>query len=183
MTITDEQYKKILKKYENLMFTIAHRIGGDKITNDFDDSIQNLSMSCLEAVSAYQRNTNKTFEEFFDTTGFDKYIKTCLWNKKNNVGAKITKRKPLSKGLVSLDEELIDDQFEHLDTSSVLFNDVPLSEECREIVDLIGRNPKLIKPNGSININKLAREINKPKQEIDIYVNQLKSSLSEYHEE
>tara|TARA_A100001201_G_scaffold38797_1_gene40571 strand:+ start:3354 stop:3899 length:546 start_codon:yes stop_codon:yes gene_type:complete len=181
--MNDAQYKKILKKYENLMFTIAHRIGGDKITNDFDDSIQNLSMACIEAVNAYARNTNKAFDEFFEDSGFDKYLKTCLWNKKNNVGSKITKRKPLSKGLVSLDEELIDDQFEHYDTSSMLFNDVPLSDECREIVELIESNPKLIKPNGSININKLSSEMDKPKQEVDIYINQLKQSLGDYYEE
>ena len=62
--MNDAQYKKILKKYENLMFTIAHRIGGDKITNDFDDSIQNLSMACIEAVNAYARNTNKAFDDY-----------------------------------------------------------------------------------------------------------------------
>ena len=65
----------------------------------------------------------------------------------------------------------------------MLFNDVPLSDECREIVELIESNPKLIKPNGSININKLSSEMDKPKQEVDIYINQLKQSLGDYYEE
>jgi len=182
MELTETQYKQILRKYEKLMYMISHRIGGDKITNDFDDSIQNLSMACLEAVSSYHKNTMLSFEEFFGTEGFDKYIKTCLWNKKNNVGAKITKRKPL-RNQVTLEEELIDEQFEHIDASSVIFSDIPLSEECREIVDTIGKNPKLIKPNGSINMNKLSREVNKPKAELDIYINQLRANLSDYHEE
>tara|TARA_R110002012_G_scaffold313697_2_gene525492 strand:+ start:1035 stop:1586 length:552 start_codon:yes stop_codon:yes gene_type:complete len=180
--LTEEQYKKILRKYEKLMFMIAHRIGGDSITNDFDDSIQNLSMACIEAVSAYQKNTELPFDEFFGTTGFDKYIKTCLWNKKNNCGAKITKRKPL-RNQVTIEEELIDAEFQHYDVSSVLFEDINLSDECREIVDLIGRNPKLIKPNGSINLNKLSKEVNRPKAEVEIYIRQLKTNLSDYHEQ
>ena len=65
----------------------------------------------------------------------------------------------------------------------MLFNDVPLSDECREIVDLIESNPKLIKPNGSINVNKLSRDLGKTKQEVDIYINQLKQNLGDYYEE
>ena len=62
------------------------------VATDFDDSQQELSITALDAVDAYARKTGLEFDEFFSTREFDKYIKTCLWNKKNNLGNKIKKK-------------------------------------------------------------------------------------------
>jgi len=90
--LTDSQWSQIHKKYKRLMYAVSHRIGGDKIANDFDDSQQELAITTMDAVDAYARKTGLTFDEFFSTRAFDKYIKTCLWNKKNNLGNKIKKK-------------------------------------------------------------------------------------------
>ena len=96
-TVTEEQLGKIEEKYRRLIFAIAHRIGGDPVTNAFEDSVQNLYISALDAVRTFSKKTEATFEDFFDTVEFDKYIKTCLWNRKNNAGSKIQKRKPVAR--------------------------------------------------------------------------------------
>ena len=79
--ISAEQWETVEKKYKKLMWHISHRIGQDAITNSIDDSYQELSIACLDAIRTFGKSTGKDFDEFFDTIPFDKYIKTCLWNK------------------------------------------------------------------------------------------------------
>ena len=52
--MNDEEFTKFKKRYQGLMYLIAHRIGGDRITNDFDDSIQDLSISGMDATKRKQ---------------------------------------------------------------------------------------------------------------------------------
>ena len=87
--MNNTEWNTVTKKYGKLMYMIAHRVGGDAITNSVDDSFQELSISAMDAVSTFSRKTDKKFEEFFKTKEFDKYIKTCLWNRKNSLGIKI----------------------------------------------------------------------------------------------
>lgn len=179
--INEEQWNMILKKYKKLLYHVSHRIGGDNITNDFNDSYQDLSIACIEAVKAYRKKTCEDFDDFFDTEGFDKYLKTVLWNCKNNKGANITKRIPINRK-ITLEEELIDAEMCHIDTSSIMFDDSSIDDECRRIVDTIHHNPKLIKPNGSINLNALAKELNQEKGKVKLHLTQLETELSEYWE-
>ena len=66
--ISDEEWEKVEKKYKNLIYMIAHRIGGDKITNDFDDSVQEVSFSAMDAIRTYKKKTDESFEDFFGCT-------------------------------------------------------------------------------------------------------------------
>ena len=84
--ISNEEWEFVQKKYGSLIYMIAHRIGGDKITNDFDDSVQEIRMSAMDAIRTYKKKTDVPFDKFFITKDFDKYIKTCLWNRKNSNG-------------------------------------------------------------------------------------------------
>ena len=70
----------------------------------------------------------------------------------------------------------------HLDASSTMFDDSSIGDECRRIVDTIHHNPKLIKPNGSINLNALAKELNQEKGKVKLHLTQLETELSEYWE-
>ena len=179
--INEEQWNMILKKYKKLLYHVSHRIGGDNITNDFNDSYQDLSIACIEAVKAYRKKTCEEFDDFFDTEGFDKYLKTVLWNCKNNKGANITKKAIINKK-ITLEEELIDAEMYHLDASSIMFEDSSMDDDCRDIVDAIHQNPKLIKPNGSINLNALSKELNEDKGRVLLHLNQLGTDLTEYWE-
>tara|TARA_R100000458_G_scaffold2425_1_gene1979 strand:+ start:503 stop:1048 length:546 start_codon:yes stop_codon:yes gene_type:complete len=179
--LSEEQWEVVKTKYQKLFYHIAHRIGGDGIAHSIEDNYQDLCIACIDAVKAYRKKTLLKFDDFIHTTGFDKYLKTCLWNCKNNKGATITKKKVLNNK-VTLEEELIDAEMYHLDSSSVMFEDTYLNDDCRDIVEAIHLNPKLIKPNGSINLNALSKELGKEKGKVKLYITQLESDLSEYWE-
>ena len=202
MIVTDEQWQKVLDKYEKLMFTISHNVGGDKVTNDFDDTVQEVSITAMEAIETFGRKTGKTFDEFWGTVEFDKYIKTCMWNKKNNLGNKINKKLNIRR-CVSLDvnitmpiEEYCGDSVigsrtdsaplqYPTDVSSVgdnPFFGVDFDETTNIIVKAIMSDAKMIKPSGKINISKLATLLNKPKSQIKHTVSRLETVLKDYNE-
>ena len=45
--ITNEEFQWLEEKYGKLLHHIAYRIGGDSITNDHEDSYQNLCFASL----------------------------------------------------------------------------------------------------------------------------------------
>ena len=183
--MNDYEWEKIEEKYGRLMMMIAHRIGGDQIANSFEDSTQELTISCMDALRCFKKKTTKTFDEFFETKEFDKYIKTCLWNRKNNNGSKIKKKLGVTRG-VSLKEEMLNDKA--FDASAVAadvsaFADYDLDDECFEVVRLILSDGQMIKPNGRLNINRLCKQTNKPKQKIRFIVERLQQTYKDYNNE
>jgi len=192
MSLTDEQWEKIHKKYKRLMYTVAHRIGGDKVAHDFDDSNQELALTAMDAVDAFSRKIGKDFDEFFGTVEFDKYIKTCLWNKKNNVGLKIKKKYEI-RNCVSLSgntEAFSTKQGAKYGSGSLevepedisYYEDVELDSDAKEIVECVLGDMRLIKPDGSLNISKIARITNKQKSEVRGTLDKMKFQLKDYHE-
>lgn len=181
-TITDSQLELIKKKYEKLMYAVSYRIGGDRVLSSLEDSMQDLYMSAFDACEAYGRKTGLDFDEFFDTVEFDKYIKSTLWNKKNNVGKKIQKTRGIHNH-VTLDEEIIETEentvYELSDLSSLLF-DVELDSIETEITDYILTDRKMIKPNGSINMSKLSRLVGKDKRELRNIISRLQIKYKDY---
>tara|TARA_R100000008_G_scaffold40816_1_gene23440 strand:+ start:507 stop:1088 length:582 start_codon:yes stop_codon:yes gene_type:complete len=190
--LDDEQWAKILKKYKRLMYAVCHRIGGDKIANDFDDSQQELSITAIDAVDAYSRKTGLKFDEFFETQDFDKYIKTCLWNRKNNLGNRIKKRYHI-RSCVSISEnpELFSTETGPTYASSSMevdapsvsaFDDASMGDLERRITDAVMDDMRIIKPDGSLNVSKLARNLNTTKQEIRNALSRLQNTLQDYNE-
>ena len=190
--LTDDQWNKLHKKYKRLMYAVSHRIGGDKVATDFDDSQQELSITALDAVDAYARKTGLEFDEFFPTREFDKYIKTCLWNKKNNLGNKIKKKYHI-RSYVSLSEN--PDIFStgsgstyassslEVDAPTVsAFDDAPLDPLARQVAEAVEQDLRIIKPDGSLNISKLSRQLNTTKQEVRNAISRLKTQLEDYNE-
>tara|TARA_R100000458_G_C8258685_1_gene234432 strand:- start:751 stop:1314 length:564 start_codon:yes stop_codon:yes gene_type:complete len=184
--LSDTQWKQITKKYGKLMWMISHRVGGDTITNSVEDSYQELSMSAMDAVRTFSNKTTKPFDEFFSTKEFDKYIKTCLWNKKNSLGIKIQKKKVVNNAM-SFEPELVSEEETYegsgipIDVSG--FADIELDDECRKVVEVILRDGKVIKPNGKININRLVRETGKSKPRIKYIIERLESYYQDYENE
>ena len=157
--ITPEQWEKIQEQYGNLIYKVAHFIGGDKITSDFEDSVQDLRMACIDACYGYEKKTGLSFDDYFDTEGFHKYIKTVLWNKKNSNGTQIQKRRTIKpKG--SVKEAYMgyggDDFKQEID-----FYDVyeELEDEEQKMIFEVLQDRKSIKPNGTINIARLSRQL------------------------
>ncbi|HHZ81210.1 MAG TPA: hypothetical protein EYN64_00570, partial [Flavobacteriales bacterium] len=128
--MNDEQMELIEDKYGRLIHKIGHWISGDNAISSHQDNTQDIWIAAMEAIKGYEKKENMKFEEFWGSKGFDKYIKTCLWNVKNSKGARITKRLPLTRGTVSIidNEEVLSLQDPHslsMD-SDIILSEIPL---------------------------------------------------------
>lgn len=187
--ITDEQWKLIDKKYGMLLAKICHQISGDNALCSYDDNLQDLRIASMDAVDGYERQNdgaNGTFDEFWGTRGFDRYIKTCLWNMKNNKGAKITKKSILTKGTVSAN-----DNEEVLGLvgsgSNYLENNVFIEELVngidgvkRDIIKLVMKDHNYLKVNGRINISMVARTLGIPRHHAEKEIKEIPLLFDEY---
>ena len=161
--LSEDQWGKINNKYGRLMYKISHQISGDTAISNFDDNLQDIRLAAMEAVIGFEKQNegaNGKFDEFWGTKGFDQYIKTCMWTKKNNKGAKITKKSPILKGRVSLDKEEVimkEAPTSPLDVT-LLFEEISfsLTPTQQSIVEIIIGDPTLIKPSGKINVKRLS---------------------------
>lgn len=166
MPLTDEQWAKIDKKYGKLMYKISYQISGDKATAGFDDNLQDIRMAAMEAVMGFEKQNdgaNGSFDEFWGSKGFDQYIKTCMWTKKNNKGAKITKKAPILKGTVSTDkEEILELEEAGGDMETTIFLEelsYYLTPIQQQLVDMVVKDPTLVKPSGKINVKRVSEQI------------------------
>ena len=184
-TVTDSQLKRIKKRYEKLMFAIGYRIGGDRVLHSLDDSVQELYISALDACEAYGRKMNMEFDDFFDTEEFDKYIKSTLWNKKNNAGKGIQKKWHINNGM-SIDDEILESAapsvMDFPDVSAVLM-ECSLDEDEQDVLNTIMSDFNNIKPNGTINLSSLSRSLGKEKKEVKKTIVKLQSLFKDYNEE
>ena len=165
ITVTIDQWELIDKPYGRLISKISHNISGDIAISSYDDNLQDLRLAAMEAVAGFARKENKEFDQFWGTEGFNKYLKTCLWNLKNKKGANITKKYPVTKNTVDINkfaDILVD---ERQDTSGI---DLGISldqiaykftDKQRLVVDAVTKDPTLLKPNGKVNIKKLGENL------------------------
>jgi len=181
--ISSSQFAEIKEKYGRLIYTIAHKIGGDSVVSSVEDSVQDIYCSALDACEAYGRKCGESFDEFFDTIDFDKYIKSAMWNKKNNQGALITKKYSVNNHMTINDEILERDEvmYELSDASSLRF-DVEFDDTEEELLKHILNDHKLIKPNGNLNYSKASRLMGVDKRELIPMMRKLQSKLKDYEE-
>lgn len=182
--LTDEQWDRVWVKWKNLMYSISYRIGGDSICNSIEDSIQELSLTAMDACHAYKKKTGKTFEEYVDTIPFNKYIKTCLWNRKNNNGLRIEKKRAVNRHC-SLDEQIAESNTKvqsEVCPVSALVEDVCLTDDLISVRDIILQDSTMIKPNGLINVTKLSRYLGKSKQQTQKALAELKNQYKDFEE-
>jgi hypothetical protein len=164
--ITSAQWELIDTKYAKLMYKICYRISGDNAISSFDDNLQDMRLAAMEAVMGFEKQNdgaNGKFDDFWGTKGFDQYIKTCLWTKKNNKGAKITKKWPITKGTVSTDkEEVLNLEDPSANPQTTLFLEEfsnMLDGQQKEVISHVVADPSLIKPSGKFNIARLSEKL------------------------
>jgi len=182
--LTEMQWNKIEKKYGKLMYKISHQISGDPAIAAFEDNLQDIRLAAMEAVLGFEKQAggaNGKFEDFWGTRGFDQYIKTCMWTKKNNKGAKITRKSPILKGLVSTSkEEILNIEDGQPSIDEILFFDelsLALTPKQKEIIELVISDPTIIKPSGKLNIKRISEELGMSWFETDKHVKNLGSVL------
>jgi hypothetical protein len=98
-------------KYEKLLWTIARKISGDNVaTSSLEDNFQDLWLAAFEAVEGFIRQndySNGPVEDWIETKAFDKYLKTCLWNRKNHRGKQIANKYEIHRDTVPTDLEQV----------------------------------------------------------------------------
>ena len=185
--LTREQWVLIEEKYGKLIYKIAHQISGDNAIASVEDNAQDLRVAAMEAVLGFTKQhsgKNGCFDDFWGTKGFDQYMKTVLWTKKNNKGAKITKRFSITKNSVSTDNDEGSSVFQIADEGynpelELIFEELmdSLTPIRRAILNLIVKDPTLIKPNGKINVKKVSEIINLSWAETKHEIEELQNSL------
>ena len=124
---------------------------------------------------------NGKFDEFWGSKGFDQYIKTVMWTKKNNKGAKITKKAPILKGTVSTDKEEVLEIAEVSGDAdcSIFLEEIAylLTPIQKDIVSMVVKDPTLIKPSGKLNIKQIAESLKLTWFETDKHLKNLSSLL------
>jgi len=166
MSATDQQWELLLEKYEKLLWKIAHNISGDNAISSLEDNYQDLCIAAMDAIRGFEKKEGRKFDEFWGEKGFDKYIKTCLWNLKNSKGAKITKRYPITRKTVSTydNDEILEvpsGTGAMAIENSVFVREMKklLTEEQSFVVTTLIQDPSMVKPNGKVNISKLSKKL------------------------
>tara|TARA_R110000751_G_scaffold142384_1_gene245798 strand:- start:1003 stop:1575 length:573 start_codon:yes stop_codon:yes gene_type:complete len=168
MTVTGDQWQLIETKYGMLMRKICHKISGDKALASYEDNLQDLQISALEAVVGYEKQhdgKNGKFNDFWGSKGFDQYIKTVLWNHKNSKGKNISKRYNINRDTVSANEnqELIGmvDEKSNSNELTDFFEEMKtvLEGSQSSILHELVKCPDLIRKNGKVNVHSLARKV------------------------
>ena len=171
--LTNDQMQLVEDRYGKLIHKISNWISGDNMISSHDDNVQDLWVAVMEAVRGYSKKENQVFDEFWGSIGFDKYIKTCMWNLKNNKGAKITKKYPVTKNTHSIHINpqflLLEDPSSSSTEYNIFFDQFTnlLDTEAQEVIQEVVRDPNYIKPSGKINVSLLARKLDKTWEETD----------------
>lgn len=181
--MNDKQMELIEEKYGKLIHKIGHWISGDNAISSHADNTQDIWMAAMEAIRGYEKKESQTFDEFWGSKGFDKYLKTCLWNVKNSKGAKITKKYPITKGTVDVvgNEEVLQREDKSLiapETEMYIkeINEI-LTKDQSKVVRCILDDPKYIKPSGKVNKNALAKELDKTWNEVNAIISQIGNKI------
>tara|TARA_R110002051_G_scaffold172011_1_gene242477 strand:- start:1278 stop:1850 length:573 start_codon:yes stop_codon:yes gene_type:complete len=168
MTLSSDQWQLIEDKYGMLMRKICHKISGDKALASYEDNLQDLQISALEAVTGYEKQhegKNGKFDEFWGSKGFDQYIKTVLWNHKNSKGKNISKRYHINRDTVSANENqeviMMQDEKSNSNDLTHFFDEMRdvLEGSQSDILRELVKCPDLIRKNGKVNVHSLARKV------------------------
>lgn len=177
--MNDKQLELIEQKYGKLIHKIGHWISGDNAISSHDDNTQDIWIAAMEAIRGYEKKENLTFDEFWGTRGFDKYIKTCLWNVKNSKGAKITKKFNITRNTVDIvdNEEVLQKEDPSVSSpeTDIFIEEIQpmLNGDQQTLVRAILEDPTYIKPSGKVNINALAKTTGKTWNEVSILLKDL----------
>ncbi len=184
--MSEEEYQHTDKKFGKLMFRISYMITGDGSVCSFEDNLQDLWISAMDALVGFKRQNdgvNGSFNDFKDSSAWASYLKTVLWNKKNKKGVKATKFKEAFKGSVSIQEH-----GEVLNIAKDTSPDNPLksfqdryfhnlNEEESKALDLIVNNPRMITRSGKVDCAKLSRGMDTYWDKARLIVDSLKNKM------
>lgn len=192
-TLTNEQFIALQDKYEKLIWKIASKIGGDRQANGVEDNFQEVSCAAVEATESFLKKNSLQFDEAIEQEGFDKYIKTVMWNRKNRIGAKLSKRFGITN-TTSIERHLMpewmkpDKKMESADLEpassievSSMFSDIEFNEVAQNILDYILNDPKAHhSASGKLNFIRMERKLGLTRRQLDSAMESLRIKLRDY---
>jgi len=167
ITIPDWWWDQYLKKYERLMYKIAHMISGDPTICTIEDNFGDLCIAAIESVEGFIKKTKRPLESLLKDKQFDQYTKTCLWKRKARKGLDIEKKRAIRKHISfkreddaggGLDLEFSAIACKHPEFSDVDIKDTfKMTDQNKEILDVIIKNPSVLKMNGTLNFVEIGK--------------------------
>lgn len=91
ITISEEQWKFIEKKWGKLFHKISYKVTGDFALSP-EDVYQNLMLEVYSIFESYSRLYEVDIQDFLEDPKFNKYFKSSLWYYKNRLGSEVKKR-------------------------------------------------------------------------------------------
>ena len=168
--LTELQYNELEDRYGKLLYKIAHWISGDVATATIEDNVQELWLSLFETINTFTRLNSDAYpdgyEDFKDTSHWNKYVKTALWNNKNSRGKKITQKFNIQRDTVSAwnNEEVMEKEDVSYESTefNIFLEDMSnfLSPKEENIVRLLVSDPDMINDCGNANKSALASKLN-----------------------
>ena len=161
--IDTNQWEMYEGKYGKLMHKISRSISGDPVIATLEDNYGDLCIAALDSIKGFNKKTGKSFDEMMGTKLFDQYTKTCLWHVKGNKGAKITKKYPVTKNMVSISDHpevfsLVSEDNYAVDVEDFLtVISEGFTQPERDVVTAIVKNPEFISERGHVVISKVSR--------------------------
>jgi len=159
-------YKIIENKYDRLIWSIAKKISGDYAISNVEDNYQDLWLAAFEAVEGFTKQNNYSngpVEDWIETKPFDKYIKTCLWNKKCHKGKLISKKYEIHRDTVPTHlEEVLNVSAPNSTEVAGIFDDLFISltnDENEAVVCLLADPDKYLTEQGKIKISPIQRRL------------------------
>jgi hypothetical protein len=167
LTIPDWWWDQYLKKYERLMYKISHMISGDPTICSIEDNFGDLCVAAIESVEGFIKKTKRPLDTLLKDKQFDQYTKTCLWKRKARKGLDIEKKRPIRKCVPLKKEsdtgEELDLEFSSIACKGPSFSDIDIkdifkmTEQNKEVLDIIVKNPSVLKMNGTLNFVEIGR--------------------------
>ena len=180
-------YDIIHGKYDKLLWSIATKISGDYAISSVEDNYQDLWVCVYEAIEGFSRqngNANGPVETWIGSKDFGRYLKTCLWNKKNHKGKNIATRYNITRDVAPINDEILHipaaSNLELLEVSSD-FEEflISLTDVETEVIAAILDIPnKCISVKGKVKVKPVQEQLGWTRERTARAVNSIKEKLN-----
>jgi hypothetical protein len=202
--LNEDDWIFLLNKYEKLYHSIANKFYSGDPMYSHDDFVEELKLHTYEIVKGFSKHIGLScFDDFKDSKEFDKYYKTSLWYKRNNLGTKTNTKQYegfVIQNITSIANKTFDsnDGIGHdiedlggISTGSVYpayreielptkIIDVKLNKDQKKLIDLVVHDYSYYKPNGNINATMVCKSLGWSYPKFKIVLESLKKPFEQY---
>ena len=163
-----DYYTYIENKYGKLMWSIATKISGDTAIASVEDNYQDLWITVHEAIEGFSKQDNGSngpVKKWLFSGDFGKYLKTCLWNRKNHKGKNISSRYAINRDTFPINDEILqipssdDLTFSDMSSDFGVFVDSLSKAEAKVIACILSDPDKYLTVEGKVKIKRVQQHL------------------------